>query len=127
MDNNNLVENKTIKRNKKTKFVEEREKIFNKLYSLVPFDKDNSILYIELVDNQILKNELNNLSNDIKKFYRCSSWGYFASIKRGIKPEETSLFKAIMKQHGYRISNKEVITTYKDIKKKYTKLFFDKI
>jgi hypothetical protein len=117
---------KRIRMDKKTYYVSEREQIVNKLLSLIDFDDENSVLYIELQNNNTLKKELQNMIIDIQKYYRCSSWGYFVSLKKEHKCNEISLLKAILKDHGYKIFTKEKVTEYNNVKKKYTKLFFNK-
>lgn len=116
--------NKKIRRNKKTYYQKEREDIINELSKLMNFDKDNSVLLIQLQDNLILKNRLNELIDDIKKYYRCSTWGYFVSINNGEKGDEITLLKAIYKDHDYNIFSKDITSVYNNIKKRYTKLFF---
>ena len=95
----------------------QREQILNKLFSLINLDKENSVLYVELQNNDTLKRELQNIIEDIKKFYRCSTWGYFVSLKKGDKCDEVSLLKAILKEHEYKIFTKEKVTEYNNIKK----------
>jgi hypothetical protein len=121
-----INENKRIRSNKKIYFTSEREQILNKLLSLIKFDNENSVLYIELQENNTLKREIQNMIDDIKKYYRCSTWGYFVSLKKGEKSHEISLLKAILKDHEYKIFTKEKVTEYNGVKKKYTKLFFNK-
>jgi len=121
-----INENKRIRENKKMHYTTEREQILNKLIPLINLDKENSVLYIELQNNNTLKRELQNIIEDIKKYYRCSTWGYFVSLKRGDKCDEVSLLKAILKDHEYKIFTKEKVTEYNGIKKKYTKLYFNK-
>lgn len=121
-----INENKRNRSNKKIYFTSEREQILNKLLSLINFDNENSVLYIELQENNTLKREIQNMIEDIKKYYRCSTWGYFVSLKKGEKCHEISLLKAILKDHEYKIFTKEKVTEYNGIKKKYTKLFFNK-
>jgi hypothetical protein len=120
-----INENKRNRSNKKIYYGIEREQILNKIIPLINFDNENSILYIQLQENDTLKSELKNMVNEIKKYYRCSTWGYFVSLKKGEKCDEISLLKAIFKDHGYKIFTKEKMTDYNNIKKKYTKLYFN--
>ncbi len=124
--NNSSDNNKKIRRNKKTYYKKEREDIINELNKLINFDKDNSVLLIQLQDNLVLKNRLNELVDNIKKYYRCSTWGYFVSINNGEKGDEITLLKAIYKDHDYNIFSKDITSVYNDVKKRYTKLFFTK-
>ncbi len=125
-NSNNSLDNKKMRRNKKTYYQNERENIINELNKLINFDKDNSVLLVQLQDNLILKNRLNELINDIKKYYRCSTWGYFVSINNDEKGDEITLLKAIYKDHDYNIFSKDITSVYNNVKKRYTKLFFTK-
>ncbi len=125
-NSNNSLDNKKMRRNKKTYYQNERENIINELNKLINFDKDNSVLLIQLQDNLVLKNRLNELINDIKKYYRCSTWGYFVSINNDEKGDEITLLKAIYKDHDYNIFSKDITSVYNNVKKRYTKLFFTK-
>ena len=116
---------KKVRRNKKTLYQTERENIIEQLKNLMNI-QNNSILLIELQNNNELKNKLNHLINDIKKFYRCSTWGYFVSLNNGDKGDEIVLLKAIFKDHNYAIFSKDITCEYNNIKKRYTKLFFNK-
>lgn len=129
-NSNNSLSNdsnkKKIRRNKKIYYLKERENILEELIKLINFDNNNSIFLVELQDNEKLKNKINELSDNIKKYYRCSTWGYFVSQQNGEKGDEITLLKAIFKDHDYNIFSKDITTTYNNIKKRYTKLFFTK-
>lgn len=75
-------------------------------------NKDNTILLNKLQDNIQLKNKLIEFNDDIKKYYRCSTWGYFVAIKNGLKGDEITLLRSIFKDHGYKIFSKDIITEY---------------
>ena len=120
-DNNNI---KKIRRNKKTFYFNERENLFQQLKLLMNLNNDNSILLAQLHDNVPLKNKLIDSIDDIKKFYRTSTWGFFVCINNGEKGDEITLLKSIFKDHNYTIFSKDIITEYNGIKKRYTKLFF---
>ena len=88
------------------------------------FNNDKSILLVQLKDNQELINYLISITDNIKKYYRCSTWGYFVSINNGENADEISLLKAIFKDHGYRIFSKDITAEYNNVKKRYTTLYF---
>jgi len=120
---NNL---KKIRRNKKTYYSNERDNIFQQLKILMDLNDDNTILLNKLQDNQELKNKLIEFTDDIKKYYRCSTWGYFVAINKGEKGDEITLLRSIFKDHGYKIFSKDIVTEYNNVKKRYTQLFFTK-
>jgi hypothetical protein len=125
-DNSSDNNVKKIRRNKKTFYSNERDIIFKQLKSLMDLNDDNTILLNKLQDNQELKNKLIELTDDIKKFYRCSTWGYFVSINNGEKGDVITLLRSIFKDHDYKIFSKDIITEYNGVKKRYTKLYFNK-
>lgn len=111
---------------KKTLYKEERNKLLNEIINIMNLDENNSILSIELENNQKLKDKLLNSINDIKKYYRCSSWGYFVSENNDEKGNHISLLRAIFKDHGYSIYSKKITCEYNRIKQRYVKLLFGK-
>ena len=117
---------KKIRRNKKTFYSNERENILQQLINLMDLNNDNTILLNKLQDNQELKNKLISITDDIKKYYRCSTWGYFVAINNGEKGDEITLLRSIFKDHDYKIFSKDIVTEYLGIKKRYTQLFFSK-
>ena len=125
-DNNSNSDKKKIRRNKKTYYSNERENIFQQLKTLMKLNEDNSILLIQLQDNSDLKNKLIEYIDEIKKYYRCSTWGYFVAINNGEKGDEITLLRSIFKDHDYKIFSKDIVTEYNGLKKRYTKLYFNK-
>jgi hypothetical protein len=122
-----MEETNKIRRNKKQLFNNERNNIINNLNNIIKLNENNnSILLIELQNNENLKKYLIEIINDIKKYYRCCRWGYFVCENNGKKGDEITLLRAIYKDHNYTIPTKEVLIDYNGIKKKYTKLFFIK-
>ena len=81
---------------------------------------------IILENNQKLKDKLLNSIDDVKKYYRCSSWGYFVSENNEEKGDPISLLRAIFKDHGYSIYSKKITCEYNRIKQRYIKLLFGK-
>lgn len=73
-ENNSGDEKKKVRRNKKTYYHTERENIIQQLKILMKLDNDNSVLLVELRDNAELKSKLISYTDDIKKYYRCSTW-----------------------------------------------------
>ncbi len=123
---NNENNVKKIRRNKKNFYSNERENILQQLMNLMNLNNDNTILLNKLQDNHELKNKLISITDDIKKYYRCSTWGYFVAINNGDKGDEITLLRSIFKDHGYKIFSKDIVTEYLGVKKRYTQLFFSK-
>ena len=123
---NNENNIKKIRRNKKTFYSNERENILQQLKNLMDLNNDNTILLNKLQDNLELKNKLIEITDDIKKYYRCSTWGYFVSVNNGEKGDKITLLRSIFKDHDYKIFSKDIVTEYLGVKKRYTQLFFSK-
>ena len=113
-------------RTDKTFYSNKRENILQQLKNLMDLNNDNTILLNKLQDNQELKNKLIEITDDNKKYYRCSTWGYFVSVNNGEKRDEITLLRSIFKDHDYKIFSKDIVTEYLGIKKRYTLLFFSK-
>ncbi len=123
-ENNSSEDKKKVRRNKKEYYNDERENILQELKLLMDLEKDNSILLAKLRDNDKLKQKLTSILEDIKKYYRCSTWGYFVALNNSEKTDEITLLRSIFKDHGYKIYSKDIITEYNGIKQRYTKLIF---
>lgn len=122
MNNETITKNRP---NKKTYYNNEREILLREILDIINFDK-NSVLLIELQENKQLINKLISSIDIIKKYYRCSSWGYFVSENNSQKGNPISLLRAIFKDHGYKIFNKNIMGEYNGIKQKYAQLTFIK-
>lgn len=103
-----------------------RNTLFDSLLSFFHLDDDHGIFLNDLHNNQALKDKLNNISDDVKKYYKCSSWGYFVSQNNNKKGDEISLLKAIAKDHDYFVFSKSIVCNINNLKKRYTKIFFIK-
>ncbi len=107
---------------------EEREQIILELENLIGLTdtKRNTTLY-DLENNSKLINRLKELAPLIKKYYKCSTWGYFSTdLKKGMG-NEIGLLKAIFKSEKYNILNKRRQLEYNGIKKLHTELYFMKV
>ena len=121
IQNNNIK----IRRNKKQLFNNERNNIINKLNSIIGLDiNNNSVLLVELYKNSALIEYLNQIKDDIKKYYKCCRWGYFVYENNGKKGDEITLLRAIYKDHNYTIPTKEVLINYDGVKKSILNYFF---
>ena len=120
--------NKKIRRNKKLLFENERNNFVNNLINFVNDSKDNEYIFaIDLQHNKQLIKYINDNVDNIKKWYRCSSWGFFVSINNNEKTDEITLLKSILKDHGYNIYRKDITADKYNEKKRYTtiKIFKD--
>ncbi len=127
--------NENGKRMKKTRnrpckseyYTEEREALVSELEKLIGLnEKRRNVTLYELENNTVLINKINEIIPLIKKYYKCSTWGYFSpDPKRGMG-NEVGLIKAIFKNEKYNILTKRKQLEYNGIKKLHTELYFVK-
>lgn len=118
---NNTNNIKKIRKNKKIFYHNERTEIINNIINFINNSKDGEYIFlIDLYDNKNLIKYINDNINNIKKFYRCSSWGYFVAINNNQQGDVITLLKSILKDHGYEIYRKDITAEKNNIKKRYT-------
>ena len=125
MSNNNSDNSscniKKIRRNKKKVYEKQRNNIFNNLINLINNSKDGEYIFlVDLYENNDLKNYINDNIDNIRKYYRCSSWGYFVSENHNQQGDIITLLKSILKDHDYDIYRKDITAEKNNIKKRYT-------
>jgi hypothetical protein len=125
---NNLNNDDIKKRNKSTKsekYEEERKILIDEISNIIELEKKEYILMSEIENNDILKYKIKNELESIKKYYRCSTWGYFISERN--EPNSgniTSLIKQLYENTGYKIFSKQ--KKIEGIDKKVTVYYFNK-
>jgi hypothetical protein len=106
---NNNMSHKGI--TKKELYPKERSDLLNKLNNILGITDDNNIIYIYDIDSSIDKQkQINDLVGDIKKYFKCGTWSYFAKVGKG-KRQYLSLIKSIYKDMGYNIYNSQKVYT----------------
>ena len=124
----NLSNDDIKKRNKPTKsekYEEERKILIDEISNIIELEKKEYILMSEIENNNTLKNKIKNELESIKKYYRCSTWGYFISERN--EPNSgniTSLIKQLYENTGYKIFSKQKIVN--GYNKKVTVYYFNK-
>ncbi|MBY0540245.1 MAG: hypothetical protein K2P52_02380 [Campylobacterales bacterium] len=120
-DNSDILCKKKCRRNKKLYFENERNEIYNNLINFINNTKDSELLFlVDLYDNKELNKYIDDNIDNIKKYYRCSSWGYFVSLGNNQPTDNITLMKSILKDHGCDIYRKDITTEKNNIKKRYT-------
>lgn len=118
---NNSSEKKKLRRNKKLLFENERNQILNNIIDKINNSKDGEYIFlIDLQNNNQLVEYINNNIDNIKKWYRCSSWGYFVAENNNQQGDIITLLKSILKDHDYKIYRKDITAEKNNIKKRYT-------
>ena len=86
---------------KKDLYEKEQIELMDNLLLILKIDNHNRIVIIEdMTDEQ--KQELHDISKDIKKYYKCGQWPYF--IHGEIDNTYVSLIKTMLKENGYKFN-----------------------
>ena len=125
-DSDNISNNKKkLRRNKKIFFENERKEIINNLIQFINNSKDGEYIFlVDLYNNDNLNKYIKDNIDNIKKYYRCSSWGYFVALNNNQQGDIITLLKSILKDHGYEIYRKDITAEKNNIKKRYTTIKF---
>jgi len=84
VENNNKVSsdssNERKRRTKKELFQKERDEIIENLNKLLGLNKENnSIFYYELENNEKAREYIRNNIENIRKYFKTGTWGYFSN------------------------------------------------
>ena len=117
----NSDNNKKIRRNKKLLYKNQRNEIVKNIIDFINNTKDGEYIFvIDLYNNAQLVKYINDNIDNIKKYYRCSSWGYFVAQNNNQQGDIITLLKSILKDHGYEIYRKDITADKNNVKKRYT-------
>jgi hypothetical protein len=103
--NESSPKNHSVGRPNKDIYLNERLQVVDKLNIILELDanKDNFILF-ELENNEDKQKQIYGLENDIKNYFKYSTWGYFNAKYK--KKGYMSLLRSIYKNMGYNILHK---------------------
>jgi len=116
----NLLINNKIVRFKNLIYKEERKAILKKILTIIGIDNTNKIFYSHLLDeNENIQKQIIDLSDDIQKYFKVSSWAAFKpdmvigrryiSIIKAILKEMDVIFISVSQKMRYK--NKTINTT----------------
>lgn len=90
---------------KDDKFVEERKIILDKLFNILGVSEDNMSLDIKALESDdVKKQEIINLSDDVKKYFSYSNWTFYRIDNKDIlKYPHVGLTKSILRAMGYKM------------------------
>lgn len=81
---------------KDVKYIKERKDVLNKVLNILQINEKNNTFYISELENDTAKKEqIFNLTNEIKQYFSCGKWVYFS--KPNVPNMCTSLIKSILK------------------------------
>ncbi len=109
MNSTNNEINKRKRTTKKEKYRNERNEIIRKFNEILGISEERNYMYsydIENVEN--IKEEINKLSTDIQKYFKCGSWNYFVMKNKNLNPLEISLIRAVYRDENITMVSKDV-------------------
>ena len=108
--NENNENKKRIKKRstKKNLFNNERNEIIKKINNLLDITENKNFVYLyDIETNEKIKKEINNMSDEIKKYFKVGNWNYYIMKNKGEKPLEISLIRAVYRDEDIIMTTKE--------------------
>lgn len=101
------MENKK-RRNKKEYYKEERKKIILRLNELLEINDKKNYMYLYDIENDLkIREGLEEMTEEIKKYYKCGNWNHFIMLNKGERPLMISLVRALYRDEGIDLATKE--------------------
>ena len=101
--------------------------IINKLNNIIGINDDTNNVYLYDLENNVeISNNIKNLVNDIKKYHKCGTWGYFLDKARG-GGNEIGLMRSVYKDNDYIITTKNKVIIRDNNKINSTVYYFNKV
>ena len=94
---------------KKELFCNQREEIINKINNLLGITEKKNYVYLYDIENsENIKNEINKMSDEIKKYFKVGNWNYYIMKNNGEKPLEIGLIRAVYRDEDILMTTKEL-------------------
>ncbi len=118
--------NERKRRTKKELFKNERDEIIKNLNELLNLNNKNSIFYYELENNEKAKEYVRNNIENIRKYFKTGTWGYFSNDPLKGMGNEVGLIRTLYTDCNYDITSKSKTGNFEGTKKQYKLLTFYK-
>jgi hypothetical protein len=93
---------------KKELYKKERYEIINKVNNLLDIHENKNYVYLyDIENNEIVKDEINKMSDEVKKYFKVGNWNYYIVKNNGEKPLEIGLIRAVYRDEGLLMTTKE--------------------
>ena len=93
---------------KKELYKKERYEIINKVNNLLDIHENKNYVYLyDIENNEIVKDEINKMSDEVKKYFKVGNWNYYIVKNNGEKPLEIGLIRAVYRDEGWLMTTKE--------------------
>lgn len=94
---------------KKELFRNEREEIINKINNLLGITENKNYVYLYDIENsENIKEGINKMSDEIKKYFKVGNWNYYIMKNNGGKPLEIGLIRAVYRDENILMTTKEI-------------------
>lgn len=108
-DNVNMNGKREKKRStKKELYRQEREEIIKELNEILKINENKNYVYLYDIENDDnIKNKINEMSEEVKKYFKVGNWNYYIMKNNGDKPLEIGLIRALYRDEGWLMTKKE--------------------
>ncbi len=131
-DNEDNSEDIKVKRTrnrltKKQQFVKEREQIIAQLNNILGINEKSNTFYLyDVLNSQEIKDKLKELSEEVKKYFKCGSWHYYKATNYEGEVREIGLIRAVYRDEGLMLTKKEKYIDRGDKKVRSTQYYIFK-
>ncbi len=130
MNNNVVSSDSSNERKRKTKkelYSKNRNEFMENLNKLLGLNKENnSIFYYELENNKQAREYVRNNIENIRKYFKTGTWGYFSNDSLKGMGNEIGLIRSLYTDCDFDITSKLKTHTFNGVKKQYKFLTFYK-
>ena len=110
-NSDNVNENNKRKKKRSTKkelYRQEREEIIKELNEILKINENKNYVYLYDIENDDnIKNKINEMSEEVKKYFKVGNWNYYIMKNNGDKPLEIGLIRALYRDEGWLMTKKE--------------------
>ena len=109
---NNILKGKKVCKKRSTKkelYRNEREEIIKKINDLLGITEKKNYVYLYDIENsENIKEGINKMSDEIKKYFKVGNWNYYVMKNNGEKPLEIGLIRAVYRDEDILMATKEL-------------------
>jgi len=93
---------------KKELYRQEREEIIKELNNLLNINENKNYVYLyDIEKDKNIKNKINKMSEEVKKYFKVGNWNYYIMKNNGNKPLEIGLIRALYRDEDWLMTTKE--------------------
>jgi len=112
---------------KKQQFVKEREQIIAQLNNILGINEKSNTFYLyDVLNSQEIKDKLKELSEEVKKYFKCGSWHYYKMNNINEEAQEIGLIRAIYRDEEWIMTKKDISLKVKNERIRTTQYYLFK-